>query len=102
MHDHPVIAITVGEPAGIGPELVALVAERHRREPFPARLVLVGDAPLLARRAALAGLSPRYRDYSPAAPAPRDGGVEIWHQPVTVPVTPGHPDPSNSQHVLEM
>ena len=102
MHDHPIIAITVGEPAGIGPELVALVAERHRREPFPARLVLVGDAPLLARRAALAGLSPRYCDYSPAAPAPRDGGVEIWHQPVTVPVTPGHPDPSNSQHVLEM
>ena len=59
MHDHPVIAITVGEPAGIGPELVALLGEHHRREPFPARLIVIGDADLLARRAALAGLAPR-------------------------------------------
>ena len=102
MRDHPVIAITVGEPAGIGPELVALLGERHRREPFAARLIVVGDAKLLAKRAALAGLAPRYRDYTPAALPPTDGSLEIWHQPVGVPVTPGHPDPSNAPSVLEM
>jgi len=98
----PVVAITAGEPAGIGPELVALLAERHRREPFPARLIVIGDADLLARRAALAGLAPVYRRYAPADAAPGDGSLEIWHQPVAVPVTPGHPDLGNAQHVLAM
>jgi len=37
------IAITAGEPAGIGPELVALVAMRHRENAYPARLVVIGD-----------------------------------------------------------
>jgi 4-hydroxy-L-threonine phosphate dehydrogenase PdxA len=39
MSGGPTIAITAGEPAGIGPELVALLASRHRERPFPARLV---------------------------------------------------------------
>jgi 4-hydroxythreonine-4-phosphate dehydrogenase len=98
----PFVAITAGEPAGIGPELVALLAERHRHEPLPARLIVIGDADLLARRAALAGLTPVYRPYAPADPAPGDGSIEVWHQAVAVPVTPGHPDPSNAQHVLVM
>ena len=38
----PSIAITLGEPAGIGPELCAMIADRHARAPFPARLVFVG------------------------------------------------------------
>ena len=100
--DPPVIAVTVGEPAGIGPELIAMLGERHRREPFPARLVVVGDAQLLATRAALAGFAPRYRDYAPAGPPPADGALEVWHHPVGVPVTPGHPDASNAHSVLEM
>ncbi len=102
LREHPVIAVTVGEPAGIGPELIAMLGERHLREPFPARLVVIGDAKLLATRAALAGFAPRYRDYTPAAPPPADGALEVWHHPVGVPVTPGHPDASNAQSVLEM
>ena len=50
------IAITVGEPAGIGPELIAMLAGRHRERPFAARLVVIGDIDLLAARAARAGL----------------------------------------------
>jgi 4-hydroxythreonine-4-phosphate dehydrogenase len=40
----PVIAVTSGEPAGIGPELCVMLA----REPLPARLVSIGDRALLA------------------------------------------------------
>ena len=36
----PAIAITSGEPAGIGPELVAMLAARHRDRPWPARFVV--------------------------------------------------------------
>ncbi len=98
--DRPTIAITAGEPAGIGPELAALLAMRHRERAFPARLVVVGDRELLAARAARIGASPRYADYDHASFAPTAGGVEIWHQPVATPVTPGHPDPSNAHSVL--
>jgi 4-hydroxythreonine-4-phosphate dehydrogenase len=94
------IAITVGEPAGIGPELVAMLARRQRERPFAARLVVVGDRDLLAARAARAGFAERYPPYAPASSAPADGGVEVWHHPLTAPVIPGAPDPVNAQAVL--
>ncbi len=56
MRELPVVAITTGEPAGIGPDLCAMLAHRHAREPFDARLVLIGDRALLAARAARLGL----------------------------------------------
>ena len=102
MSAHPAILITSGEPAGIGPELCAMLAERHRAQPFPARLVVLGDRDLLAHRAQRIGLSPRYADYDPAAFEHGGGVVEILHQPVVAPVTPGHPDPTNAPSVIEM
>ena len=51
MAGNSTIAITAGEPAGIGPELVALLAARHRERPFPARLVVIGDRDVLMARA---------------------------------------------------
>ena len=96
------LAITTGEPAGIGPELIAMLAQRHATQPFAARLVVLGDRALLAARAARIGLAPHYCDYDPASYAPRGGGVEVWDQPLVVPAEPGHLDPTNAQHVLAM
>ena len=70
------LAITSGEPAGIGPELVALLAQRHAQTPFAARLVILGDRALLAARATRIGASPRYADFDPGAFAPAGGVVE--------------------------
>ncbi len=98
----PTIAVSAGEPAGIGPELVARLALRHRERPFPARLVVVGDHALLTARAARIGLSAQYVAYAAATPAPDPDVVEVWHQPLPVPVTPGHPDPANAHGVLAM
>ncbi len=100
MADKPTIAITSGEPAGIGPELVAMLAERHARTPFAARLVVLGDRGLLDERARRIGRAPRYADYDPVAFAPAGGVVEIWHQPLAAPATPGHPDPTNAHALL--
>jgi len=97
----PTIAVTSGEPAGIGPELCAMLAVRHAREPFRARLVVLGDAALLGARAARIGLAPHYVEYDPAA-LPHPGRVEVWHMPLAMPVTPGRPDPTNAAAVLEM
>ena len=82
------LAITAGEPAGIGPELIAQIALRHRERPFAARLVVIGDRELLRARAARIGLAPRYADYDPASSiraASGDGTIEVWHQPTTAP-----------------
>src|SRR4030095_9705614 len=96
------LAITSGEPAGIGPELVALLAQRHAQTPFAARLVILGDRALLAARAARIGASPRYAALDAGAFAPAGGVVEIWHQPVAAPVTAGQPDPTNAHSVIAM
>jgi len=102
MPERPTLAITSGEPAGIGPELCAMLAVRHAAQPLPARLVFLGDRELMAARAARIGLSPRYAPYDPAAFGPGGGVVEIWHQPLAAPVRPGHPDPTNAHSVLSM
>jgi len=99
---HPAIVITSGEPAGIGPELVAQLAVRHGERAFPARLVIVGDLALLRERAARVGAAVRYTPFDAASFAPTSGSVEVIDEPVAVPVTPGHPDPTNSASVLAM
>ena len=100
--EKPSIAITSGEPAGIGPELMAMLAVRHREKPFAARLVILGDFGLLTERARRIGLEPRYALYDAASRAPSGGVVEIWHNPVAAPVTPGKLDPTNAHGVLAM
>jgi 4-hydroxythreonine-4-phosphate dehydrogenase len=96
----PAIAITVGEPAGIGPELVARLAERHRAQPFAARLIAIGDRALLDARAGRCGIAADYSTFDPTSAAPAHGAVEVWHAPLTAPVTPGAPDPVNARAVL--
>ena len=101
MRGPPTIAVSAGEPAGIGPELIALLDLYHRERPFAARLVVVGDREVLTARAARIGLAPRYADYDAASYAPAEG-IEVWHQPVAAPVTPGQPDPANAHSVVAL
>jgi 4-hydroxythreonine-4-phosphate dehydrogenase len=80
----PVIAVTSGEPAGIGPDLCLRLAERE----WPARLVVLGDRDLLATRAALLGLDA--------------GLIEIHHIPLQKPALAGRLDPANARYVLDI
>ena len=95
----PIVAVTCGEPAGIGPELLAKLAVRQAAAPSPARLVFVGDRALLAARAARIGLPVRYVDFDPLA-APHPGVQEVWNRPFPVPTVPGVPEPANAATVL--
>jgi 4-hydroxythreonine-4-phosphate dehydrogenase len=80
----PVIAVTSGEPAGIGPELCLRLGERN----WPARLVVLGDRDLLAQRAASLGLDA--------------AALDIRHVPLAVPCRVGVPDPANAPYVLRL
>ena len=98
----PSIVITSGEPAGIGPELLAMLARQHADRPFAARLVAIGDRDLLAQRARRIGVDTPYVNYDArAADAPRDR-IGIWHLPLVAPAVPGQPDPVNARSVFDM
>ena len=91
----PTIAITSGEPAGIGPDLCSSLARRR----WPARLVVIGDAGLQSR-AAGRRTRPTFRAYEPAVPA--RAGVEWLHLPLAVRCVPGRLDPRNARYVLAL
>lgn len=96
----PVIVITPGEPAGVGPELLA----RWVHEPRPTqaerpRMVAVGDPDLFMERARSIGL-PIRAVVNPSAPLAAD---EVEVVPVTLPrlSRAGELDPANAGYVLE-
>lgn len=91
----PRIAVTSGEPAGIGPELCLSLA-RHSCGAHP---VVLADRGLLAERAARLGLNVSCRDYHPANPA-ADGVLDVLHVPLASPAKPGELDAANGPYVL--
>jgi 4-hydroxythreonine-4-phosphate dehydrogenase len=91
----PLIAVTAGEPAGIGPDLCALVAARD----FGARIVFLGDRGVIAQRASSRGVAFDLPAYTTPKAAPR---ASMLHIPVHAPVTAGTLDPANAGHVLAL
>ncbi|MBW6390954.1 4-hydroxythreonine-4-phosphate dehydrogenase PdxA [Billgrantia antri] len=96
----PVLAVTCGEPAGIGPELMLQLA---LGEPPPARVVAVGDPTLLAERAERLGLEVGLLELQPGEPVPavRPGVLPVWPVALREPSRPGRLDVANAGYVLE-
>jgi 4-hydroxythreonine-4-phosphate dehydrogenase len=91
------IAVTAGEPAGIGPDLCIQLT----REPLPAPIVVIADRELLAQRAAALGIAVEIVDFDAERPsAARPGELAVWHVPLAAPVRAGALDPANSRYVL--
>lgn len=94
----PRIALTPGEPAGIGPDLIVTLAQTTRA----AELVAIADPDLLLSRAAQLGLPLRLHVFDEHEHRPHKAG-ELSILPVTLaaPVTPGQLDVKNGPYVLE-
>jgi 4-hydroxythreonine-4-phosphate dehydrogenase len=92
----PVIAVTSGEPAGIGPDICVELAGRD----LGARIVVLCDAGLLRSRAAAMGKTAAFSDY--ARDTPRRGTLEVLHVPLRRASQPGRIDPANGPYVLEL
>ncbi len=90
----PLIAVTAGEPAGIGPDLCVMIAGRK----LPARVVVIGDEILLQERALAIGAA---WDNVPRFTGPAETArISVLHVPLTRRAKPGHLDPANSSYVL--
>ena len=101
MRAAPVIAVTSGEPAGIGPELCLRLAEPAAQTRFAARLVVLGDRDLIAARARLLGAPVAVRDWQAGAPA-QPGTLDVLHLAADAASLPGRLDPANSRYVLRL
>jgi len=95
----PRIALTSGEPAGIGPELCLQLAH----EEWPCALVCVGDRELLAERARALSLPVALEEYVPGRHLPhRRDVLVVRHVPLAAPSTPGRLDARNARYVLDV
>ena len=93
----PIIAVTSGEPAGIGPELCLRLADFSG----DAQPVILGDQDLLAARAQVLGLPVRLAPFSPDFPVDR-GSLPVIHIPLAAPVEAGKLDARNGRYVLDL
>jgi len=121
------IALTSGEPAGIGPDLCLAIAGRALSVPGATQLganapraagepathsvrltpsvelVCLADRSLLEQRARSLGLSIELRDYDPAAPrAHTPGSLTVLHTPLAEPCVAGRLDTRNARYVLQL
>ncbi|AKI01154.1 4-hydroxythreonine-4-phosphate dehydrogenase [Hoeflea sp. IMCC20628] len=95
------LALTMGDPAGIGPDL-ALTAWQNRAGLGLPAFYLIGDTEMLAARAKLLGMDVPIRESSPES-ATTDFATALPVLPVSlaVPARVGTPDPANAGPVIE-
>jgi 4-hydroxythreonine-4-phosphate dehydrogenase len=95
----PRLAVTAGEPAGIGAELVARLAHA----PLAADLVVLGDVDQLHRAARTCGVRLDLADDDGTRIAQRKPGqLRVSRHPLRASERPGHPDPRNAFQVLNV
>lgn len=89
------IAVTPGEPAGIGPDLLIQLIQA----PQPCELIAYADPALLESRARLLNLPLSLRE--PCGAPLRSGELAIRSLALRAAVVPGKLDPANSLYVLD-
>ena len=92
------LAVTPGEPAGIGPDLVLQIAQLD----WPHQLVVIADSVLLRERAALLGLPIELEPYDATQPAQpqRAGTLTVCSVSLGTSVVPGELNEGNGAYVL--
>lgn len=99
MANPTIIAITTGEPAGIGPDICIKAAQQQQS----VVLVAIGDPDLLRERAALLGLPIKLHHFDASRRNNPLASGELYCLPVSLktPCTPGQLDRRNAAYVLE-
>jgi 4-hydroxythreonine-4-phosphate dehydrogenase len=98
------IAITTGEPAGIGPDVTLMLARRALDEGWATELLVLGDLPMLQQRASALGIDIPLSAVdsthlnTPVAPE----AIRVLHHDMAVPCTPGQLDVRNADYVLRL
>jgi len=94
------LAVTAGEPAGIGPELCLTLAH----EPLPCGVVVISDANLLRERAEAIGIETTITEIDVADAATTNaanGELLVISEPFPAPVECGRLNPANAPALLD-
>lgn len=92
------VAVTCGDPAGIGPDLVLQLPRA-----FPgAPLVVLGDLDVLQARAALLDSDVALVPWHPGDPPAGQGRLAVLHCPAGTRVAPGKAEPATAPGTLSM
>ncbi|TYK67184.1 4-hydroxythreonine-4-phosphate dehydrogenase PdxA [Colwellia echini] len=93
------IAITPGEPAGIGPDLIISIAQQD----WPVEMVVIASKTLLIERAKLLSLPLTLIDYDKDSPvnAQKAGTLTVLNVELGQPCIPGTLDTANGAYVVE-
>ena len=98
MSDPVTLALTAGEPAGIGPELCLQLAQETRQP----GIVVVASQALLEARAAQLGMAVTLRPWRPGENAVTAAGeLSVCHVDGLTSTAAGQLDPGNSPYVVE-
>ncbi len=93
----PRLAITAGEPAGIGPDILIQALQQS----YNAELTVIADPDLLTERARLLKLPLELKEFNDnSANIHKASTVKIIPVPLTKKCTPGKLDTSNAEYVL--
>jgi 4-hydroxythreonine-4-phosphate dehydrogenase len=90
------VAVTTGEPAGVGPDLCTELLDIA---PRGCRVVLIGDRSLFGRARPRSARKLDLPDFD-ATSRPR-AGVQLLHVPLAKPARPGVLDQANARYVLD-
>lgn len=95
----PRIALTPGEPAGIGPELCIQLAQQN----LPCEIVVIASAQLLEQRARQLRLSLKLKEFDSTLPATAQvaGCLTVLPVKLAEPALCGQLNPANSRYVLK-
>ncbi|MDD2658140.1 MAG: 4-hydroxythreonine-4-phosphate dehydrogenase PdxA, partial [Methylococcales bacterium] len=95
----PRIALTPGEPAGIGPDLCIQLAQQE----FPCQLVVIASPELLTQRAKQLGFSIRINEFDSSLPPTihTAGCLTVLPLDLAEPAQCGQINPQNSRYVLK-
>jgi 4-hydroxythreonine-4-phosphate dehydrogenase len=92
------IALTPGEPAGIGPDLMLCLSQQE----WEAQLVVFADKPMLVARAKQLGLNVDFIDFvTGSSYVQKPGQIIVHHIPADAPVVAGQLDSANGHYVVE-
>lgn len=90
----PKIALTAGEPAGIGFDLCVKLAQQA----LPAKVIVIGDQYALQKRAQILNLP--LNICADEVPHLGNSGLQVMHHPLAEPVVAGKLNANNSAYVL--
>lgn len=92
------LAVTPGEPAGIGPDLMIMLANQA----WEAELVVFADIEMLRERAQMLGIQVEFVQYQPqASHVQKAGQVVVKHVPCAVKTVAGELNSENGHYVVD-